>query len=99
MSYADFAAILLTSVSIMVTVLGVIIALLAFWGFNNMVKQARIVSRSTATDEVRRSLQVGGELHGVATKTVMEITYRHIGISESAGWEDPLEQVEEDEEE
>jgi hypothetical protein len=55
MSYADLAAILLGAVAIIVTVLGVVMAILAFWGYS----QFRKSSKTAAVQFVKSELEKG----------------------------------------
>lgn len=87
MTYTDMVTILLACVSLLITVFGVMVAILAFWGYNNVSKQARL----NATKAVEESLKDGGSLHLLATRTLLQITYGQIGITESSGDEDPKE--------
>ena len=55
MSYADLAAIMLSAVSVLVTVLGVFIAALAIWGYS----QFRSIAQSAAKSHVGSELKDG----------------------------------------
>jgi len=55
MTYSDFAAILLTAVSVLVTVLGVFIAALAIWGYS----QFKTFAQNAAKDHVSSQLKDG----------------------------------------
>ncbi|MBG0757426.1 hypothetical protein BOO21_19020 [Vibrio cidicii] len=48
-SYADFAAIAITCVSVLITVVGIAIALLSFFGFKNILKTTRSSTTALAT--------------------------------------------------
>lgn len=56
-SYADWAVIALTCVAVLVTVLGVLIALLSFWGFRNIAKEAKIISEKTASNVTKKQVE------------------------------------------
>lgn len=56
-SYAEWAAIVLTCVAVLVTVLGVLIALLSFWGFRNIAKEARSISEKTASNMTKKQVE------------------------------------------
>lgn len=58
MSYADLSAILLTAVSILVTILGIVVAILAFWGYRTILKTAK----QSAKDHIEAKLEVQGDL-------------------------------------
>lgn len=61
LSYADMAAISISSVSILVTLVGIGIALLSFWGYNSikeMVKsEASVIAADKVTEEVSSKIQ------------------------------------------
>lgn len=61
LSYADMAAISISSVSILVTLVGIGIALLSFWGYNSikeMVKsEASVIAADKVTEEVSLKIQ------------------------------------------
>lgn len=63
-SYADWAVIALTCVAVLVTVLGVLIALLSFWGFRNISKEAKNISEKTASNITER--EVASCINGIA---------------------------------
>lgn len=102
MSYADYAAILLTSIAVLVTVLGVIIAIFAFVGYSTINKTVRELSNKTAkavvsnalekggvlNDLVDESLKPGGSLYTSVQESVFKIMYREIGLEESSAGDD-----------
>lgn len=63
MTYADLAAVLLTAVSVIVAVFGVLMALLALWGYRHFKDVAKSASESmamkVARDEVEREMREG----------------------------------------
>lgn len=73
MQYADVVSIMLTSVGVLVTVLGVGIAILALWGIRHM----REVAKETARKHVKELLQDGGELRPLLETTVDSLAMRH----------------------
>lgn len=69
MSYSDLAAILLTSVAVIVTVLGVFIAMLAFWGYSQFRKSAK----NAAVQFVKSELESGKIRVEIAEIVVKEV--------------------------
>lgn len=69
MSYSDLAALLLTAVAIIVTVLGVFIAILAFWGYS----QFRRSSKSAAVQFVKAELENGKIRKEISEIVVAEV--------------------------
>lgn len=52
MSYADMAAISISSVSVLVTIIAIVIAVLSFWGYQSLKKMVAAEATKTATDEI-----------------------------------------------
>jgi len=74
LSYADFVSILLSAVSVLVTLLGVILAVLAFVGWRSIT--GTVENRTKAfLDEGFRD---GNALHDLVMKRTREIMYRGI---------------------
>jgi hypothetical protein len=94
MSQVDVVLIVLAAVTVLLTALGVIIAVAAIWGMTGLRRTAHDVSKATATAAVERSLSEGGELYKMAQKTFADITYRETGLDESSGIDDPVEDYE-----
>jgi hypothetical protein len=59
MKYEDLAAVLLSAVGVLVTVFGVILAILAFWGFGQMKTDAVKAAEVAGTNEVREQITMG----------------------------------------
>jgi hypothetical protein len=57
--YEDLAAVLLSAVGVLVAVFGVILAILAFWGFNQLKADAVRVAEAAGTQEVREQVTSG----------------------------------------
>ncbi|MET3645952.1 hypothetical protein [Phyllobacterium ifriqiyense] len=101
MSYADFIAILLTGISLLVTLFGVIIAIFAFIGYATINNTVHSLSRETASDVVnnslkedgdlnkmvKKSLEPGGSLYEVFENATERFKYRGTGIEESSSVE------------
>ncbi|MBU3824939.1 MAG: hypothetical protein H9917_08950 [Candidatus Oceanisphaera merdipullorum] len=47
-TYADFAAIAITSVSVLITIIGIVIAVLSFWGYKNIISKTESSARNVA---------------------------------------------------
>lgn len=58
-SFLDLAAILLTAVAVIVTVLGVAFALAAFWGFAELKRSAVAAAETAAVKEVKEQIENG----------------------------------------
>lgn len=62
-SYTELAAVLLTAVSVLVAVFGVVVALLAVWGYRNFRRVAKsaaeIIAREVASAEVVKEMREG----------------------------------------
>ncbi|WP_045454985.1 hypothetical protein [Vibrio campbellii] len=56
-SYADFAAIAITCVSVLITVVGLAIALLSFFGFKNIRKSTELTAQSIAEETAKMSIE------------------------------------------
>lgn len=79
-TYADLAAIVLSCVSILVTILGVIIAIVTFIGY----RQIKFIVVKKAEDHVKESVQnEQGDLYKLVQKEVKQITYKHLLGTES----------------
>ena len=90
-TYVDLVLIILAAVTVVVTALGVIIAVAAIWGMTGLRRAAHDISKATATEAVQRSLREGGELYKMAERTFENFTYRETGMGESSGASDPEE--------
>ncbi len=55
-TFSGWASVLLTSVAVIVTVLGVIIAILSFYGFKTIKEQAAEIARKASEDEIEKKL-------------------------------------------
>ena len=65
MEYHDLAAILLTSVAVIVTVFGVIVGILAVFGFKDIKKSAIDSAKVAAIEEVKRQISEDGDHENV----------------------------------
>lgn len=70
-SYADMAAISLTGVSILITILGIVVAILSFWGFKNIQKTVQIQAAEVANAHAVKTVPL--ELSSVASKELKKI--------------------------
>ncbi|WP_421318803.1 hypothetical protein [Aeromonas veronii] len=70
-SYADMAAISLTAVSILITILGIVVAILSFWGFKNIQKTVQIQAAEVANAHAVKTVPL--ELSNVASKELKKI--------------------------
>lgn len=59
MSYADLAAILLTAVGVIVAIFAGVLALAAFWGFNQLKRDAISAAETSSLKEVREQIENG----------------------------------------
>jgi len=59
MSYADLAAVLLAAVGVIVAIFGGVLAIAAFWGFQQMKQEAVRTSTDAAMTEVREQIENG----------------------------------------
>lgn len=58
-SYLDLAAVLLTAVSVIVAIFAGVLALAAFWGFNQLKKDAILAATDAGAGEVREQIENG----------------------------------------
>ena len=70
MTYNDLAALLLTAVAVLVTVLGVIVAIFAFYGFRAIRLDARRAAGAAGLKHVTDSLGTDGELRKILESRV-----------------------------
>lgn len=84
MTYVDLVVIVLAAVAVLITVLGLMLAVFAFWGITGLRKQAHETSKKA----VANSLAQGGELYELVRKTMMETTYRETGLDLSSDVEE-----------
>ncbi len=70
-SYTDLAAVLLTAVGVLVTVLGVIFAIAAFWGFAELKRSAVNAAEAASIDHVREQIK-NGSVRDYLSKAVSE---------------------------
>ena len=54
MSYADLAAVMLSAVSVLVTILGVIVAIVAIWGYSHFKGIAENSAKSQVSNELEK---------------------------------------------
>lgn len=59
-SYPDLAAILLSAVGVIVAIFGGILAILAFWGFEQMKRDAVRGATEASLDELKEQIENGG---------------------------------------
>ena len=59
MSYADLAAVLLSAVGVLLAVFGGILALAAFWGFNQLKKDAIAAAETAGANEIKEQIENG----------------------------------------
>lgn len=84
MTYVDLVVIVLAAVAVLITVLGLMLAVFAFWGITGLRKQAHETSKKTVVN----SLAVGGELYELVKRTVIETQYRETGLDLSSDVEE-----------
>jgi hypothetical protein len=53
MSYAELATIVLTGVAVLITILGVFVAILAVWGFGNFEELAKRAAKAHVRDQIK----------------------------------------------
>lgn len=83
-TYADLITILLTAVTAMVSLLGIVIAILAFIGWQSIGKRVE----ETSTRIMATALGDGGDLHATVKKEVQQILYKDIRPIDSEFAED-----------
>lgn len=59
MTYADLAAILLTSVAVIVAIFGGVLALAALWGFNQLKRDAISAAERAGLGELKEQIENG----------------------------------------
>ncbi|MBG0801377.1 hypothetical protein IYW40_07765 [Methylocystis sp. H4A] len=59
--YKDFISIVLTALSLLVTILGAFIAILAVFGFNEIRKEARRIAKIAAVQAAEKEGKISGE--------------------------------------
>lgn len=59
MTYADLAAVLLSAVGVLVAIFGGILALAAFWGFNQLKRDAISAAEKAGAGEIREQIENG----------------------------------------
>ncbi len=74
-SYVDMVSLMLTGVTIMLAILGFVVAVLAFVGWRSIQTIAEASARSTVSDAIKD----GGRLHSVVQKEVRDII-RYSGV-------------------
>lgn len=82
MSYADLAAILLTCVSGLVTILGVFLAILAFWGRSQILRDAN----RSVLEHIQKELEPNGSLRELIVKSCQNTMYEDINKPQE--WDD-----------
>lgn len=70
-TYNDLAAVLLTAVGVLVTVLGVAFAIAAVWGFSELKRSAIITAESAALDEVKEQIE-NGDIRSYLERAIRE---------------------------
>lgn len=83
MTNVELWTLMLAAVSVILTTLGVIVAIGAFWGINGMRRATHDAKRG-AEAVVKASLMEGGELHRLVRETVLTTSYRDTGMEESS---------------
>lgn len=73
MSYTDFSAVLLTTVAVIVGVMGVTMAFFAFFGFRLILEEARKSAVKEARKQIGSSLKEGGALRSFIEERVDSI--------------------------
>ncbi|ANY20522.1 hypothetical protein A6F68_02014 [Tsuneonella dongtanensis] len=70
-SYLDLAAVLLTAVGVLVTVLGVAFAIAAVWGFSELKRSATLAAQEAAVEEVKEQIE-NGEIRRYLERAISE---------------------------
>lgn len=103
MSYNDFSTLLLTSVAVIVTVMGVMMAFLAFVGFQHIRDQARKSAAEMAREQIEASIRKGGALRKLVEERLEEIRVEKVIVSHAKGesdyknWPEDIEKEDEEE--
>ena len=92
-TYTDISVILLTSVAVIVTAMGVIMAFLAFFGFRSIQNQARAAAANEARAQIKSLLDDGGTLRDLVEDRVDEVSKAHL-LSSRLNLDDEEEDVE-----
>lgn len=87
MNFEAFTGILLTCVAILVTILGVGIAILALWGFSNIKKAAAEAAVLSSEKQLRDTINTG-HFNDVINRAVEKVIYRGILSEENFPKED-----------
>lgn len=93
--FNTFSGLLLASISIIFTFFGVFVAILAFFGFTSIRERVEQVAAS----EIEKSIQEDGKIYELTKKSVEQkvsefvpaFTLRGVGLAESSGVDDPME--------
>lgn len=72
-TFQDLAAVLLTAVAVIVTVLGVAFALAALWGFAELKRSAIAAAEAEAVNEVKEQIENGSIRNYISTAVKDEI--------------------------
>ncbi|GAB5481993.1 MAG: hypothetical protein Pars92KO_17500 [Parasphingorhabdus sp.] len=72
-NYLDLAAVMLAAAGVLVTVLGVIFAIAAFWGFSQLKQNAVSAAETEAINEVREQIENGAIRDYISSAVQKEI--------------------------
>jgi hypothetical protein len=90
-SFNEFVGILLACIALIMTIFGVFLAVLAIYGFSALQERVILTSSEVASATVLKSLAEGGNLYQLAERSIKQMMYRGVGLAESSGAFDPLE--------
>lgn len=74
MSYADLAAVLLSAVGVIVAIFGGVLAIAAFWGFEQMKREAVRVATEAALAETKEQIENGSIRRYIAEEAEARIS-------------------------
>ncbi len=90
MGFNEWAGVLLGSVAVIVTVLGVGIAIFSFFGYREIMRRSKEIATEQAKEEISKQMRDGG-FDETIKDAVNKITYRGIIDSEEFEREPPAE--------
>ncbi|MFG1483488.1 hypothetical protein ABMA79_09610 [Halobacteriovorax sp. HFRX-2_2] len=81
MSFEIYAGLALSAVSVVVTALGVIIAILAFWGFHNIKKSAIEAAKDASVESSGRKLEeaiIQGRFNNIINSAINYVAFKDV---------------------
>lgn len=91
-SYADFIVIMLTAVSVLMTLLAFIVAILAYVGWNSIESK----TKKTAEDYLDKGFEDGNELHQMFERYAQKYVWRQASLTDEQFERDAAAESEEE---